>query len=225
MTSKHGSQSDRDANATPPGSEKELRVGITFLGSAASADALPPADQPEVAIAGRSNAGKSSVLNRFAGQRQLARVSKTPGRTQLLNFFAVGARGRLVDLPGYGYAKAGKAAQAQWQGHVNRYLSERDTLVGLLLVMDVRHPFSALDEELLEWAHQSQLPAQILLNKADKLKSGARSKALLAARKRIARQPLCGVQLFSAQSGLGQGEALSALARFLDAPSAPQTEN
>jgi len=164
---------------------------------------LPEESGPEVAIAGRSNAGKSSFLNRLAGHRQLARVSKTPGRTQLLNFFEVRGGGRLVDLPGYGYAKATRNAQAKWQRNVNSYLSYRDALAGVVLVMDIRHPFQAFDEELLNWSAQSELPLHILLNKADKLKSGARSKALLAANKRLADAPTVSVQTYSALTGLG----------------------
>ena len=172
-----------------------------------------------MALAGRSNAGKSSCLNRLAGHRQLARVSKTPGRTQLLNFFDVAGGGRLVDLPGYGYAKAGRAAQQRWQQDVNRYLNERDALSGLLLVMDIRHPFSEFDRELIDWASESELPIHLLLNKADKLKSGARQNALQGAKKRLGTAPNAGAyattQCYSAQTGLGQNEALAWLKRLL----------
>lgn len=180
---------------------------------------LPEESGPEVAIAGRSNAGKSSFLNRLAGHRQLARVSKTPGRTQLLNFFEVRGGGRLVDLPGYGYAKATRNAQAKWQRNVNSYLSYRDALAGVVLVMDIRHPFQAFDEELLNWSAQSELPLHILLNKADKLKSGARSKALLAANKRLADAPTVSVQTYSALTGLGQLEAIAVIEGLLTAHS------
>ena len=199
--------------------EKEQRLQITFMTSAAGDGDLPEPAGPEVAIAGRSNAGKSSFLNRLAGHRQLARVSKTPGRTQLLNFFDVRDGGRLVDLPGYGYAKATKNAQAKWQQSVNSYLSFRDVLSGLVLVMDIRHPFQSFDEELLAWSAESELPLHILLNKADKLKSGARSTALLNARKKIVDSPTLSVQCYSAMTGLGQLEAMAKISELLKAPS------
>lgn len=203
-------------------SAKEERLHVSFLTSAGSGSPAPPEAGPEVALAGRSNAGKSSCLNRLAGHRQLARVSKTPGRTQLLNFFDVAGGGRLVDLPGYGYAKAGRAAQQRWQQDVNGYLNERDALSGLVLVMDIRHPFSPFDQELIDWACASQLPIHLLLNKADKFKSGARQSALAAAHKRLRDAPNSGdcasAQCYSAQSGLGQGEALARLKQLLQAP-------
>ena len=198
--------------------EKEQRLQITFMTSAAGDGDLPAAIGPEVAIAGRSNAGKSSFLNRLAGHRQLARVSKTPGRTQLLNFFEVRGGGRLVDLPGYGYAKATKNAQAKWQQSVNSYLSFRDALVGVVLVMDIRHPFQSFDEELLNWSAESELPLHILLNKADKLKSGARSAALLKARKRLQDAPTVTVQAYSAMTGLGQLDAMGKIEELLSQP-------
>lgn len=198
--------------------EKEQRLQITFMTSAAGDGDLPAAIGPEVAIAGRSNAGKSSFLNRLAGHRQLARVSKTPGRTQLLNFFEVRGGGRLVDLPGYGYAKATKNAQAKWQQSVNSYLSFRDALVGVVLVMDIRHPFQSFDEELLNWSAESELPLHILLNKADKLKSGARSSALLKARKRLQDASTVTVQAYSAMTGLGQRDAIGKIENLLSQP-------
>ena len=185
--------------------------------SAAGDRDLPPEDGPEVAIAGRSNAGKSSFLNRIAGHRQLARVSKTPGRTQLLNFFEIRSGGRLVDLPGYGYAKATRNAQAAWQKSVNTYLSYRDSLAGVVLVMDIRHPFQPFDEEMLNWSAASELPLHILLNKADKLKSGARSQALMAARKRLVDAPTVTVQAYSALKGLGQLEAIAEIQQMIAA--------
>jgi GTP-binding protein len=154
----------------------EQRLELTFLTSAPDLKRCPPPDRPEVAVAGRSNAGKSSVLNRLTGNRQTAKVSKTPGRTQLLNFFDVQrigrrvARGRLVDLPGYGFARAGREAQARWQAAVNRFLSERRSLRAVVLVMDIRHPLQPYDVELIDWAAASELPMLVLLNKADKLK-------------------------------------------------------
>ena len=127
------------------------RLEATFLTSAPDLKRCPPNGGAEVAFAGRSNAGKSSVLNQLTGNRRTAKVSKTPGRTQLMNFFDVRTGGRMVDLPGYGYAKAGKEAQKNWQSAVNHYLSYRDALVGIVLVMDIRHPNQAFDKQMLHF--------------------------------------------------------------------------
>jgi GTP-binding protein len=188
---------------------------MTFLISAAGHADLPLGDTGEVAIAGRSNSGKSSFLNRLAGHRQLARVSKTPGRTQLLNFFDVSGGGRIVDLPGYGYAKAQRQAQARWQREVNSSLSHRDCLEGVVLVMDIRHPFQGYDMELIDWSSASEMPLHILLNKADKLKSGARKQALLQARRSMPAVNFVTVQAYSALTGLGQAEAIATIVRLL----------
>ena len=191
------------------------RLEIEFLSSAPDLDRAPPASGPEVAVAGRSNAGKSSVLNRLTGSRHTARVSKTPGRTQLLNFFDVKTGGRLVDLPGYGYAKAQKTAQRGWQAAVNEFLSHRETLSGLVLVMDIRHPLQDFDRELLEWAAASEIPVHILLNKADKLSRGAQAQTLAKVRRAVEALPLVRVQCFSATSGQGVPELLDAVLELL----------
>jgi len=194
------------------------RLDVSFLKSAARLAQCPPETGPEVAFAGRSNAGKSSVLNRLTGSRRTAKVSKQPGRTQLLNFFDVhGTSGRLVDLPGYGYAKADRSAQAAWQQTVNDYLSHRESLAGVVLVMDIRHPLQPFDEELIGWAHPSQMPLVILLNKADKLKRGAQGKTLAAVRRAVKPYPLIRVQTFSAQTGQGVDELISTLKSWLTA--------
>ncbi len=193
------------------------RIHVTFLKSAPTLRHFPPGDQPEIAFAGRSNAGKSSVLNRLTGSSKTAKVSKTPGRTQALNIFDVRGGGRLVDLPGYGYAKAGKAAQSAWQRNVNEYLSERDPLAALVLVMDIRHPLSDLDLELLDWADASELPVLALLNKADKLKHGQRQKSLHAVQKRLAGRQQTEVVTFSAQTGLGAEVVIERLEAWLGA--------
>lgn len=202
------------------------RLQVTFLKSAPTLADCPPADPPEIAFAGRSNAGKSSVLNRLTGSRLTAKVSKTPGRTQVLNLFDVRDGGRLVDLPGYGYAKASKSAQAAWQRNVNEYLSERESLVGVVLVMDIRHPLTDYDLELAAWAHQSELPLLILLNKADKLKQGQRQKTLSEVRKALQDQALTHVQLFSSQTGLGSAQLVAQISELLQqslqAESTPQ---
>jgi len=194
--------------------------------SAPRLELCPPPDQPEIAFAGRSNSGKSSVLNRLTGNRQTAKVSKTPGRTQLLNFFEVhrvGRRpstGRIIDLPGYGYAKAGRDAQAAWQKQVNRFLSERECLAAVVLVMDIRHPLQPYDEELIGWAEASELPLLVLLNKADKLKFGAQQQTLAQVRRRLRDVAGADAVTFSAMRGLNLTALLDAIEGWL-APSEP----
>ena len=207
--------------AAPAGDD---RMDVSFLTSAPDLARCPPADQPEIAFAGRSNAGKSSVLNRLTGSRQTAKVSKTPGRTQLLNFFQVHrigrepAAGRLVDLPGYGYAKAGREAQARWQGEVNRFLSARESLAAVVLVMDIRHPLQPFDVELIDWAAASDLPLLVLLNKADKLKYGAQQGVLAQLNKYLSGMPRARALTFSALKGTNVGPLLAMLAEWLRPP-------
>lgn len=158
----------------------------------------------EVAFAGRSNAGKSSALNRLTRQKSLARTSKTPGRTQLINVFELDEGRRLIDLPGYGYAKVPMAVKLKWQKSLGEYLQKRESLKGLVVLMDIRHPFKDLDQELIQWAVTAQLPVLALLTKADKFKSGKRKTQLLMARE--AAMAFCGdvtVHLFSSLNGLG----------------------
>ena len=135
----------------------------------------------EVAFAGRSNAGKSSALNTLTRQRNLARTSKTPGRTQLINVFELEEELRLVDLPGYGFAKVPVAMKKKWQASLGEYLHKRKSLKGLVVLMDIRHPFKDLDQDLIHWAVESNIPVLALLTKADKLKSGKRKAQLLMA--------------------------------------------
>lgn len=149
-----------------------------FLLSAADVKQLPPDQGIEVAIVGRSNAGKSSVLNRLTQIKHLARVSKTPGRTQLVNVFVLDDSRRLIDLPGYGYAKVPLLAKQQWQKTVDTYIRSRRSLQGLVLVMDIRHPMKDLDKQLLEYCEHYQIPVHILLNKADKLTNSAIAQVL-----------------------------------------------
>jgi len=191
------------------------RLDATFLTSAPDLKHCPRDDVPEVAFAGRSNAGKSSVLNTITGNRRMAKVSKTPGRTQLLNLFDLASGGRLVDLPGYGYAKAGKTAQAKWQQSVNTYLSKRDNLVGLVLVTDIRHPKQPYDEELIRWSAASELPIRVLLNKADKLSSAAGQRAESAFKKNYPDHPCLSVQRFSALKGTGNNALIEHIRGWL----------
>lgn len=185
-----------------------------FLKSAPTLRECPPDDGAEVAFAGRSNAGKSSAINTLTGNRKLARTSKTPGRTQLLNFFSLDEQHRLVDLPGYGFAKVPLAVKNEWQQHLDAYLSERQSLRGMVLLMDIRHPLQPFDTVLLDWAARSAMPVHVLLTKADKLTYGAGKTALLQVQKAMAAKPKLQVtaQLFSAHDGQG----LEALQQHLD---------
>ena len=175
-----------------------------FTQSATTQSTLPPELGFEVAFAGRSNAGKSSSLNRLCQQKALARVSKTPGRTQLINFFALPQGRYLVDLPGYGYAKVPEKVKKQWQAFIESYLSTRFTLRGLVLIMDIRRPMQDYDKVMLSWAQSRDLAVHILLNKSDKLKRGKASESLLKARKELKQytNPVS-IQMFSAFKGDG----------------------
>ncbi len=187
-----------------------------FLTSVPRASLAPPDEGAEVAFAGRSNAGKSSALNAITGQRALARTSKTPGRTQQINFFAVGENMRLVDLPGYGYAKVPQAMKNTWQRNLSEYLHVRRSLRGLILLMDCRHPLTDYDREVLLWCADVGLPVHILLTKADKLKRGAAANTLLAVRKRLPElHSEASVQLFSALKKTGMDEARQVLSGWL----------
>ena len=184
----------------------------SFLTSAAGPEGFPPPAGPEIAFAGRSNAGKSSALNAITGLKGLARTSKTPGRTQLINFFDTPG-GRLVDLPGYGFAKVPDAVKARWQRLMEAYLNEREPLSGLVVVMDIRHPLKPFDEQMLGWAAHAELPVHVLLTKADKLTRNHQNQALAKVRRAL---PEASLQLFSAVSGQGLDEVRALLARWLD---------
>ncbi|MAT66183.1 MAG: YihA family ribosome biogenesis GTP-binding protein [Gammaproteobacteria bacterium] len=187
-----------------------------FQVSAAEPRQAPPDRGREVAFAGRSNAGKSSALNAITGQKALARTSKTPGRTQLLNFFQVNDAARLVDLPGYGYAKVGGATRARWQQSLAAYLEQRRSLAGLILLMDIRHPLTDYDRQLLEWSRAAGLAVHVLLTKADKLKRGAAKTALLQVRRQLEADGLpATVQLFSALKKEGLEEVWAVLDAWL----------
>lgn len=172
---------------------------ITFLKSAAELKQLPPDTGYEVAFAGRSNAGKSSALNALTGNKKMAKTSKTPGRTQLINLFTIDEERRLVDLPGYGYAKVSESIKQRWQKTLARYLEKRTCLRGLVLIMDIRHPLKDMDRHIIEWAIQAQLPIHILLSKADKLKRSPALNTLQSVSKTFSPYgDLVTVQLFSA---------------------------
>ena len=175
--------------------------------SASKLEQCPPDSGFEVAFIGRSNAGKSSAINVLTGQTRLARTSKTPGRTQLLNFFSVGENRYLVDLPGFGYAKVPIEMRNKWQQQLERYLRQRQSLRGLVLLMDIRHPFKDSDRMMLDWCVDAEVPLHILLTKTDKLKQGAAKAVLLQSRKEVQEHAeLVSVQLFSSLNGLGVEE-------------------
>ena len=205
-----------------------LFQNATFFISAHHLRDLPPASGIEVAFAGRSNAGKSSALNTLANHNRLAYVSKQPGRTQLINFFTLGNDRHLVDLPGYGYAKVPESMRAHWQSVLARYLSERTSLGGLVLVMDSRHPLTPLDRQMLNWFCPSGKPVHVLLTKSDKLSRGEAGLTLAKVRKELLETwdktygSNCTVQLFSSSKKLGVEEAEKVIGAWLFADEAPQ---
>jgi GTP-binding protein len=181
----------------------------SFTTSSVGLDDCPADSQREVAFAGCSNAGKSSAINSLTNQTRLARTSKTPGRTQLINFFGLSPGKYLVDLPGYGYAKVPLSVKNQWQNHLELYLNERKALVGLVLLTDIRHAYKEFDLMMLNWSQRSNLPVHVMLTKSDKLKRGAAQNALLGARKQLTDFPHASIQLFSSldKSGIDSLEA------------------
>jgi GTP-binding protein len=187
----------------------------TFVTSAANLAACPPESVAEVAFAGRSNAGKSSAINAITNQTRLARISKTPGRTQLINFFGL-AEGRfLVDLPGYGFAKVPLSVKNKWQEELEKYLRRRQVLCGLILLSDIRHPLKDFDRMMIDWAVQSGLPLHLLLTKSDKLKRGAAQNTLLAVQKELKSFDNVTVQLFSSLKNDGVTEVRAKLDEWL----------
>ena len=177
---------------------------------------LPPSTAPEIAFAGRSNAGKSSAINTLAGHTRLAYVSKTPGRTQLINLFRLRGGAYLVDLPGYGYAAVPEAVRKQWRHLLEHYLTRRANLAGLVLIMDSRHPLTELDAQMIDWFVVTGNPIHILLTKADKLSRQEATKTLALVREAVA---VYGgqitVQLFSSLKKSGVDEAEKMIGRWL----------
>ena len=186
-----------------------------FLTSANALSDLPPHGGIEIAFAGRSNAGKSSAINTLANRNRLAYVSKTPGRTQLINFFELGDERYLVDLPGYGYADVPEKIRLHWQKVLSAYLMTRAALVGLVLIMDARHPLTKLDWQMLEWFGTTGKPVHILLTKADKLSRQQATDTLRSVRAELKTYPQCTVQLFSSSKRQGLEEAESAIGLLL----------
>ena len=191
----------------------------SFLTSAAGLAQAPADTGFEVAFAGRSNSGKSSAINALCSQKSLTRTSKTPGRTQLLNFFRVDDERRLVDLPGYGYAKVAEAVKQQWQGFMEEYLIRRSSLCGVILLMDIRHPLTDYDCSMLDWSASRSLPTHVLLTKADKLKRGPSLDQLRRVEQRLREWPAAiSIQLFSALKHQGLDRAHEVLDAWLQLP-------
>jgi GTP-binding protein len=184
--------------------------------SVAKPDGLPPPDAPEIAFVGRSNAGKSSAINTLVGHTRLAYVSKTPGRTQLINLFRLKNGAALVDLPGYGFAQVPLAVRLQWQGLLEHYLIRRPNLVGLVLIMDARRPLTELDRKMIDWFAPTGRPIHCLLTKSDKLTRQEQAKTLRETRNALAeRGGQISVQMFSSLKKTGVDEADAAIASWL----------
>ena len=191
----------------------------SYLLSAYKAEHWPEDIGAEVAFVGRSNVGKSSAINRLTGQKSLARTSKTPGRTQQIIFFTAAQNLRLVDLPGYGYAKVPLAVKKQWQQHIEAYFNERISLKGLVLPVDIRHELTPLDEQMLEYCQARELPTLILLTKADKLTRNHANQALFKLQKHLKQDQWSILDhqlvLFSAMDGRGEEKARDIICQWL----------
>ena len=185
-----------------------------FIKSANALSQFVPDDGIEVAVAGRSNAGKSSAINVVVNRRQFARTSKTPGRTQLVNFFSLQEGRRLVDLPGYGFARVSDSMRRHWGELLSQYFSSRESLKGLLLIVDIRRKLTDYDRQMMAFADEVELPVHILLTKADKLKRGKVATAVLQVQKEMGDR--ASVQAFSALNRQGEDEARAVLEKFLN---------
>lgn len=186
----------------------------SYVISAHKLNQLPDDSGMEVAFAGRSNAGKSSAVNRLTDQKSLARTSKTPGRTQQIVIFDIDEQRRIADLPGYGYAKVPAKLKAHWRSVMQQYFIQRSCLQGVVLVMDIRHPLRPFDEQMLSWCESSGVPCHVLLTKADKLKRGPAQATLLKVRKSLPSGAT--VQVFSAKSRDGLPELIRHLNSWYD---------
>lgn len=190
---------------------------IKFIGSATNLNYAPKDQGKEIAFAGRSNVGKSSAINALTRQNTLARISKTPGCTQLLNFFAINEQLRIVDLPGYGYAKVPVVVKKKWQKMIEAYLSQRVALCGIILVMDIRHPLTSFDKNMIEWCKFAKLPLHILLTKADKLSYCARKNTLLKTKQELSKVGFnVSLQLFSALQKIDIDVAYKVMDKWFD---------
>lgn len=203
---------------TNPEDQSQPKISLAynsarFLQSGSTLKNCPPDEGIEIAFAGRSNAGKSSAINCITNNKKLARTSKTPGRTQLINFFSLSQEGtRLVDLPGYGYAKVSLNVKENWGKHLEDYLQNRRSLVGLVLIMDIRRPLTDFDKMLLDWSEKTELNTIILLTKADKFKFGAAKQIWLGLKKELKDHPyIQDIVLFSSMKKTGLKESRQAL--------------
>ena len=185
---------------------------VDFVKGVVAMDGLPPPDRPEVCFAGRSNVGKSTLINALTGRRWLARASNTPGRTQEINYFAAGPSHYLVDLPGYGFAEAPKPVVERWQRLLKAYLAGRQTLRRAFVLVDMRHGIKAVDEEILGLLDKSAVPFQVVLTKADKLRKGEAEAVLAQVREALQKHPAAYPELVATSSEKGEGiEALRAI--------------
>ncbi|WMS86166.1 ribosome biogenesis GTP-binding protein YihA/YsxC [Pleionea litopenaei] len=201
------------------GTEKKVNPfrQAQYIMGAAELVQLPADAGIEVAFAGRSNAGKSSALNVLCEQKSLARTSKTPGRTQLINLFKLDEQRRLVDLPGYGFAKVSIDIKERWQATLSQYLQQRNCLQGLVVLMDIRHPLKDVDCQMLEWAAVAKLPTHVLLSKADKLKQGAAKSTLLKVKQQLKTiDPAFSAQTFSSLKRTGFDQLMNHLLQWFE---------
>ena len=212
MTDPKKSMQDAPNGAAKPPNYR----AASYMTSASQASQCPADEGWEVAFAGRSNAGKSSAINSLTGNSKLARTSQTPGRTQLLNFFSLSAEQRLVDLPGYGFARVPEKVKLEWTRLIEKYLQQRRSLRGLVLLMDVRHPLQPFDRMMIDWATAAHMPVHILLTKADKLKKGPAKSSLMKVQGELAGHAgLVSAQLFSALKHTGLDELRTVLNAWL----------
>jgi GTP-binding protein len=205
------------SNHTRTDREGLLLGNARYQGSAVHPARFPPDEGAEVAFAGRSNAGKSSALNALCNRRALARTSRTPGRTQMLNFFTLDDSRRLVDLPGYGFARVPEETRRKWKRFIESYLSRRRSLKGLILLMDARHPLKPDDGQFLDWCAYHRIPVHVLLTKSDKLRRSKQHQSLRAVRSGLAGTGT-GAQLFSARDRTGLEEARKVILDWLSTP-------
>ncbi len=195
----------------------KLYFNTQYIYSAQTWPQLPPDQGAEIAFAGRSNAGKSSAINKITRQRNLARVSKTPGRTQMINYFQIDEERFLVDLPGYGYAKTSQKTRRHWQQMLQKYFTQRKALKGLMLIMDIRHPLNELDWQMIEWCKNTNLALHILLSKTDKLSRGAAQNTMMRTLHALEEKNVdASMQLFSATNNIGLEDAHTILDQWFE---------
>ncbi|CCO07666.1 ribosome biogenesis GTP-binding protein YihA/YsxC [Desulforamulus hydrothermalis] len=199
-------------------------VAAEFLTSAVNPGGYPPGDLPEIAFVGRSNVGKSSLINRLVNRKGLARTSSTPGRTQLINFFKINDRFIMVDLPGYGYARVPEEVKARWGKMIEGYLKNRENLRGVCLLLDCRHTPTAQDIQMYRWLQYYRLPAAVVATKADKLSNNQWAKQQSVIKKTLSLAPEHSLIAFSAETGRGRDELLDVIKDWLQADQPRNTE-